>query len=448
MHSSSISGRRNDLSKSPSILFTPIIPVNSFHYKDNALYCENVLLREVAEEYGTPLYVYSKRQVVENFRAINVAFGESDHVVCYALKANSNPALLKILVEEGAGADVVSAGELYLALRAGFDPKKIAFAGVGKREDEIEYALREKIFSLNVESIPELRLISLAAVRLQATARISIRINPDIDAESHPYITTGLQSNKFGIEASKGLEIYKLAATLPNIEVIGVHVHIGSQITKTEPFIATAKFLAAFVSQLREAGIHCSHVDFGGGFGVQYFNAIQHEALPKEDEAHNALPAPQEIIAAVMPILQSTGCSIWLEPGRSVVANAGVLLTQVLYPKENGAKKFIIVDAGMNDLLRPSLYNAHHQIVPLMIETYEHEKVDVVGPICETGDFLARDRMLLRVRPQEYLAVMTAGAYGFVNTSHYNARLRPAEVLVNGDRVRVIRPRETLDQLL
>ncbi|MGB2870118.1 MAG: diaminopimelate decarboxylase [Bacteroidota bacterium] len=419
-----------------------------FKYKDNQFYCEDTLLKEIAEEYGTPLYVYSKNQIVENYRSINGAFGENDHVVCYALKANSNPAILKLLADEGAGADVVSSGELYLALRSGFSPDKIAFAGVGKREDEIEYALKENIHSLNVESVQELQAISRVANRLQAKARVSLRINPDISAESHPYITTGLQSNKFGIPAVKALETFRFAATLQSIEVVGVHVHIGSQITKVDPFVATAKYIADLVQKVRQEGIHLTHVDFGGGIGTRYFNAIQNEALPKEDATQDTIPTPADVVAAILPILTTTGCSLWLEPGRSMVADAGVLLTQVLYQKENGAKKFIVVDAGMNDLLRPSLYDAHHQIVPLIIDTYEHEKVDVVGPICESGDFLARERELCKVKQSDYLAVLTTGAYGFVNTSNYNARLRPAEILVNGDRIRVVRKRETYEDLI
>ncbi|MBI3587404.1 MAG: diaminopimelate decarboxylase [Ignavibacteriales bacterium] len=415
-------------------------------YQDNQLYCEDIPLHELVEEFDTPLYVYSKNQIVENFRALDTPLAGTNHVICYALKANSNVSLLKVLANEGAGADVVSAGELYLALKAGFSPEKIAFAGVGKREGEIEYALKEGIYSINVESTQELQLISLIAMRLHTKARISLRVNPDIDAESHPYITTGLRSNKFGISGDKALEAFRLAATLSSIEVIGVHTHIGSQITKVEPFVEAAKYVAGLVAKLREANILIHHIDFGGGFGVQYADAVRHEAVPVE-ENNSAIPALGDFVTAVLPILQPTGCSLWLEPGRSIVANAGILLTKVLYTKENGTKKFVVVDAGMNDLIRPSLYNAHHQIVPLKIETYEHEKVDIVGPICETGDFLARDRMLSKVKRNDGLAVMTTGAYGFVNTSNYNARLHPAEIMVNGEKVRVIRERQTLEQL-
>jgi diaminopimelate decarboxylase len=419
-----------------------------FFYKENQLLCEDIALREIAEEYDTPLYVYSRAQILDNYRAIDGAFGASDHVTCYALKANSNLSILKVLSEAGAGADVVSAGELFLALKAGFHPSKIAFAGVGKREDEIEYALKEHVFSINVESLQELQLISFVATRLNTTARVSIRVNPDIDAESHPYITTGLKQNKFGIESGKIFETFKAAASLPGITVHGIHTHIGSQITKVEPFVAAATFVVDSVSKLRAEGLQITHIDFGGGFGVPYVNALRNEALPAEEGPGDRIPTPEEYISNVLPVLQQAGCTIWVEPGRSIIADAGVLLTKILFTKENSNKKFFVVDAGMTELIRPSLYNAHHQIVPLTLDTYLHERVDVVGPICESGDFLARDRMLPKSKQHDYLAVMTAGAYGFVSSTNYNSRLRPAEVLVNGERVRVIRQRETLERLL
>jgi len=419
-----------------------------FYYQDGQLCCEQVPLRELAEEYGTPLYVYSKTQILDNFKAIDGAFGEADHATCYALKANSNPSILRILSEAGAGADVVSGGELYLALKAEFPPQKITFAGVGKREDEIEYALKENIFSLSVESVQELQLVSLVATRLNLTARISIRVNPDIDAESHPYITTGLRQNKFGIESSKIEETFKAAQSLPSLTVAGIHVHIGSQIEKVDPFVAAAQFVSEWVGKLRANGIAITHIDFGGGIGVPYANVIRNEALPVDELPENHIPSPDQFITAVLPTLQQTGCAVWVEPGRSIVADAGVLLTRVLYTKENSNRRFVVVDGGMTELLRPSLYGAYHQIVPLTIDTFVHEKVDVVGPICESGDFLARDRTMPRAKQQDILAVLTTGAYGFVSASNYNARLRPAEILVNSERVRVIRPRQTLDQLL
>jgi diaminopimelate decarboxylase len=421
--------------------------MNYVAYKENILYCEDIPLSELAEEYGTPLYVYSKNQIVENYRLLNSALGDISHLVCYALKANANHHILQLLAAEGAGADVVSAGELHLALKAGFSPDNIVFAGVGKREDEIEFALKQNIFSFNVESVPELHTISRAALRMGKKARISLRINPDIDAQSHPYITTGLQSSKFGIEASKAIEVYTYAATLSSLELVGIHTHIGSQITKVEPFVATANYIVGLIGKLREAGINLTHIDFGGGFGVQYTKAVSHEALPQEETPNNNVPTPTEFLAAILPILQTTGCSIWIEPGRSIVADAGVLITRIISVKENSIKKFVIVDGGMNDLLRPSLYQAYHQIVPLSINTYEYEKVDVVGPICESSDFFARDRLLAKSNAGDYLAVLTTGAYGFVLSSNYNGRLRPAEILVNGDRVRIIRPRQMMGEL-
>ena len=421
--------------------------MNYIAYKENILFCEDIPLSELAEEYGTPLYVYSKNQIIEKYRSFIGALGDVRDQVCYALKANANHYILKLLATEGAGSDVVSAGELYLALKAGFSPDKIVFAGMGKREDEIEFALKQNIFSFNVESISELHTISRAALRMGKKARISLRINPEIDAQSHPYITTGLRSSKFGIEASKAIEVYMYAATLSSLELVGIHTHIGSQITKVEPFVATANYIVGLVGKLREAGMNLTHIDFGGGFGVQYINAVSHEALPQEETSNSSVPNTAEFLAAVLPILQTTGCSIWLEPGRSIIADAGILITRVISIKENASKKFIIIDSGMNDLLRPCLYQAYHQIVPLSINTYETEKVDVVGPICESTDFFARDRLLAKSNAGDYLAVLTTGAYGFVLSSNYNGRPRPAEILVNGDRVRVIRPRQTMEEL-
>jgi diaminopimelate decarboxylase len=417
-------------------------------YREHELHCEQVPLRDLADEFGTPLYVYSKQTILDNYRSIDGALTGLPHVTSYALKANGNGTILRMLADEGAGADVVSVGELMMALKAGFPPERITFAGVGKREDEIEQALRVGIFSFNVESLQELQAISRLALREGCRARIALRVNPNIDAQSHPYISTGLREHKFGIDGERALEAYAYAAGLPSLDIAGVHCHIGSQIVKAEPFAAAALFLVELTRKLREQGTAVSHIDLGGGFGVRYVNALQHEAIPREATDGTTPLTPPDILAAVRPILQPAGCTIWLEPGRSVVATAGVLLTRVLYTKENGGKKFVIVDAGMNDLLRPSLYDAYHQIVPARIESYESETVDVVGPVCESGDFLARNRVLNKVKPQSVLAVLTAGAYGFVNASHYNGRPRPAEVLVSGDRVRVIRQRESLDQLM
>lgn len=419
-----------------------------FYYAEHQLMCEGVPVEEIAREFGTPLYLYSKQQLIDNYRSIDSAFAGVDHTTCYALKANSNLELLKILVAEGAGADAVSAGEIHQALQAGFSPSKITFAGVGKRDDEITYALNHDIFSFNVESVEELAVINEIAGKMNKQARIALRINPDIDASTHPYISTGLKANKFGIDISVAVETFQYAATLPNLIVEGVHTHIGSQILKLDPFMQTAKKVVGLVTELRSLGIPIRHIDFGGGYGVTYLNALKHPLLPME-EATSADEAPgnEEFIASVLPVLQSAGCHLVIEPGRSIVANTGILVTKTLYRKENGDKKFVIVDAGMNDLLRPSLYQAYHQIVPLTMNGGVHETVDVVGPVCETGDFFARNRSLPSVQRNDFLAILTAGAYGFSVASHYNARPRPAEVLVNGDKVRVIREREKVEDL-
>ena len=422
--------------------------MNHFYYKENILYCEESPVQEIAEEFGTPLYLYSKQQLLDNFRSIDGAFAGVEHVTCYALKANSNHSLLKLLAAEGAGADAVSSGEIYLALKAGFDPSMIVFAGVGKRNDEIEYALKNDIFSFNVESVQELDVINEIAGRLQTTARVALRINPDIDASTHPYISTGLKTNKFGIDISLAMQAFTRAASLPHVQVDGIHTHIGSQILKVDPYIQTANAIAKIVEELRSTGIIINHIDLGGGFGVTYKNALKHPSLPVEqatpaDEA----PSNDSFIASALEILKKTGCKFFIEPGRAIVANAGILVMKVLYTKENSIKKFVIVDAGMNDLLRPSLYSAYHQIVPLTINGAEIAAVDVVGPICESGDFFARERLLPAMQNGEYLAVLTAGAYAMVLSSNYNGRPRAAEVLVNGEKVRVVREREKIENL-
>ncbi len=419
-----------------------------FHYIENQLFCEDVRVQEIAEEFGTPIYIYSKNQLVENYRTIDGAFAGVDHVTCYALKANSNRELLKILSKEGAGADAVSSGEIYLAIKAGFHPSKITFAGVGKRDDEIEFALKQNIFSFNVESRQELVVLNEIAGRMNTKARIALRINPDIDASTHPYISTGLKTNKFGIDISFAMEAFAYAASLPNIIVDGIHTHIGSQILKIDPFVETAQTVSKLIGELRSNGINLHHIDFGGGFGVQYKNAITHPSLPVEETTQaDIAPSLDSFISSVLPILKNTGCKLVIEPGRAVIANTGILVTKILYHKDNGVKVFLIVDGGMNDLIRPSLYHAYHQIVPLTAAETEKEIVDVVGPVCETGDFFARERKMPMLGRGEYLAILTAGAYGIVNASHYNARLGLAEILVNGDKVRVIREREKLENL-
>lgn len=419
-----------------------------FTYKENQLYCEETPVQEIAEEFGTPLYLYSKQQLLYNFRSIDSAFAGVDHTTCYALKANSNLELLKLLVKEGAGADAVSAGEIYFALKAGFHPSKITFAGVGKQDDEIEYALKQDIFSFNIESIEELAVVNEIAGRSKKKARIALRINPDIDASTHPYISTGLKTNKFGIDINVAMETFKYASSLPNLHLDGIHTHIGSQILKLDPFIQTAQTVVKMVGELRSNGINIRHIDFGGGYGVTYKNAIKHPLLPVEQATSaDETPGNNAFITSVIPILKQADCKLVIEPGRSIVADTGILVTKVLYRKDNGVKKFVIVDAGMNDLIRPSLYQAYHQIVPLTLKDGEHETVDIVGPVCETGDFFARDRTMPFVQRGDFVAILTAGAYGFSVSSHYNARPSAAEVLVNGEKVRVIREREKIEEL-
>jgi diaminopimelate decarboxylase len=389
----------------------------------------------ISQRVGTPFYCYSSRTLANHFHAFDRAFDGVPHVICFAVKANPAMALLRLLGWEGAGADIVSGGELYRALRAGIDPGKIVYAGVGKRRDEIEYALKMDILMFNVESGEELLAIGRAAGAMRKRARIALRVNPDIDAKTHPYISTGLKKNKFGIALEQALEYYQMAKGLANVDVVGIHQHIGSQITEVQPFVDAIRKTTGFVKELRSAGIDIHYINIGGGLGITY-----------KDETP---PLPQDLADSIRPLLAECGCTIVMEPGRALVGNAGILVTAVLYHKESGAKKFMVVDAGMNDLIRPSLYEAYHDI-RTVIERPEAPQaaVDVVGPICESGDFLAKDRALPLVKQGELLAVMSAGAYGFSMSSNYNSRPRVAEVLVKGSEYFVIRERETYNDLV
>ena len=409
--------------------------MHDFQYKNGALYCEGVPVNAIVRQVGTPLYLYSSNTLANHYHAFDLAFADVPHVICFALKSNSNGSVLRVLGKEGSGADIVSGGELFRALRAGIDPKKIVYAGVGKRLDEIEYALKAGILMFNVESVEELLAIDRIAGEMRAKARIALRVNPNIDPKTHAYISTGLKENKFGIPIEQALECYQTAKALPNIEIAGVHQHIGSQITEIQPFIDALEKLVGFVKELRAAGMDITHINIGGGIGITY-----------NDETP---PLPKEVAAAIMPMLKASGCTIVMEPGRALVGNAGILVTRALYRKDSGGKKFLIVDAGMNDLIRPSLYDAYHKIKPLaepMAPT--RETYDVVGPICESGDFLAKDRDLPEIKPGEYLAVMGAGAYGFSMSSTYNSRPRAAEVLVKGNDYFIVRERETYGDLV
>lgn len=403
-------------------------------------------LRDVALSFGTPLYVYSKRSIVDHCRHIERAFEGHDHVTYYAVKANSNRNILKIIAQEGLGADVASKGELHLALSAGFPPQKITFSGVGKRDDEIAYALASDIAAFNVESVEELEVINSIAGNAGRMARILLRVNLDIDPGGHAYVTTSLKHTKFGIDSRHALDVLKWAQGQQHFEVRGIHSHIGSQITKVDTFMTAARALGDLVKTLRSSGIQIDDLDFGGGFGVQYRGYVRHEKIPVEQPEEVNLSA-STLVRNVLPLLKETGCRISIQPGRSIVAHAGVLLVRVLYRKETEGKVFVVVDGGMNDLIRPSLYQSHHQIVPLVVNGAATEIVDVVGPLCESGDFFALNRCLPRVQRGDYLGVMCTGAYGFVLSSNYNARLRPAEVLIDDATVTVIRERETVEDL-
>ncbi len=410
--------------------------------------CEGVPVTELAGKYGTPLYVYSVQEIVDCYRHIRTALEGIPYHIAYALKANANDALLRVLVREGSRADVVSIGELLLALRAGFSPSSITFAGVGKRDDEIECALENNIFSLVVESVQELDTISLIAQRRGAAAQIFLRVNPNIDAQTHPYISTGLTLNKFGISIEQAPSIFSYAASLPAIKVLGVHMHLGSQITKSEPYISGTRALVRLVQDLRSSGIDLKYIDIGGGFGVQYVDALRHPMLPVEEAEKTLVESASEILRAIKPVLASSGCTIIVEPGRYLVAESGILVTRVLYTKETKTKKFLIVDAAMTELIRPSLYHAYHQVVPVTLTDGPSEIVDVVGPVCESTDFIAKDRAMKPVSRGDYLAILTAGAYGYSLASNYNARLRPAEALVEGSTSRLVRRRERFEDII
>lgn len=404
------------------------------------LHCDGVALEHLAAEYGTPLYVYSGDSIVERYREFERAFAGTDHLIAYSVKANGNLSLLSLLAGEGAGADIVSGGELFRALRAGVPAERIVFSGVGKTEPELLAALEAGIYGFNVESEQELRTLSRLASERGMRAPIALRINPDIETETpHEYTRTGHRASKFGIPSEEALSLYREAAALPGIVVRGIAVHIGSQIDDLEPYRLALLHLLELIDTLRAEGIQLEYMDLGGGFGISY----------DADGVDRVEGRAAQIAALVTPHLRTLGLRLVLEPGRYLVGQAGVLLTRVLALKEMGGKTFVIVDAGMNDLLRPSHYAGYHHVEPVTSDTErESARVDVVGPVCETGDFLALDRELALPRPGELLAVRTVGAYGFTMTSQYNARPRPAEVLVEGGRPRLIRARETYEDLI
>ena len=406
-----------------------------FAYSHNDYYCEQVPLADLAHVTGTPAYVYSSQTILANYRAYDEAFGDLPHTVCYAVKANSSLAVLALLGKAGAGFDIVSGGELYRVLQAGGDPAKVVFSGVGKTAAEVEYALESGIHSFNCESEAELALIDAKAARLGKKAGFSIRVNPDVDAVTHPYISTGLSQHKFGIAIADAAGVYARSKQFKNLVAEGVSCHIGSQILDPSPILEAVDKVLVLAGALRAEGHPIRHLDLGGGLGVAYHDG-------------EVSPEIRSFVDALSSRLRASGLAAMIEPGRSIVGQAGVLLTRVLYRKKNGDKEFLIVDAAMNDLIRPALYRAHHEILPLRKNTLPPMKVDVVGPVCETGDFLARDREMANAMPGDYLAVCTAGAYGFVQSCNYNSRPRLPEILVEGDRWRVIRERETYADLV
>jgi diaminopimelate decarboxylase len=408
--------------------------MNYFIYKDNRLFAEDVAVDELAARLGTPLYIYSARTLRRHFRVLSEAFKGTDSLICFAMKALSNLSVLKLFADLGAGFDIVSVGELKRCLAASADPAKIVFSGVGKTDEEIEAALRAKILMINVESRPELQRISAIATRMGLKAPVSLRVNPDLDPGTHPHISTGHRDSKFGVPLSQIHEYYAEGRTLPNLDLAGLSTHIGSQITETGPFVEAGEKVAKIVAGLRAEGIALRYLDLGGGLGIPY-----------QEEP----PPPSEYSAALLGPLRNVGLKIIIEPGRVLVGNAGILVTKVLYLKETDVKRFIVVDGAMNDLIRPVLYEAYHDIRPVVRR--EGGKIitaDVVGPVCESGDFFARERDLPTVESGELLAVMSAGAYGFVMASNYNSRPRAAEVLVNGAEYHVVRERETFEDLI
>lgn len=427
--------------------------MHAFHYRDGKLYCEEVDLTLAAEKLGTPLYIYSTGTILDHYRRLDAALLPLPHLICYAVKANSNRAILRLLTEAGAGFDIVSRGELFRALKAGADPGKCTFAGVGKTYEEIDYALEHGVHSFNIESEGELDLINHTATAKSKRAPIALRINPDVAAETHAYISTGKSENKFGIALERAAPMYERASKMPGIAIRGVQMHIGSQITDAKPFAAAINKVAPLVRELKSKyGIEFFSI--GGGMGIIYRRALE-SGSGKWWHDHGGEPSAfsvRDYADAIVPPLLELGVRILVEPGRFLVGNAGVLLTRVLYLKATAQKKFAIVDAGMNDLIRPALYQSYHEIVPVgepsCSDGIKTEKIDVVGPVCESGDFFAQDRQMPELHSGDLLAVMSTGAYGFAMASNYNSRPLPAEAVVRGDRISLVRKRQTLEELI
>ena len=427
-----------------------------FHYRDGRFYCEDVDLADVARKFRTPLYVYSAGTILDHYHRLDAALAPLDHLICYAVKANSNRAIIKLLAEAGSGFDIVSRGELFRVLAASGDPAKCTFAGVGKSREEIKYALEQRVYSFNVESEAELEYIGRIARAKKARAPIALRVNPDIDPHTHKYVSTGSRENKFGIALDRIAAIYERAAEMRNIEIVGVQIHIGSQITEAEPFASAIKKVAPIVRELKSK-YDIKFFSIGGGMGIIYQHALESGSgkwWHAHDNEHSAFSV-RDYADAILPPLRELGVRILVEPGRFLVGNAGVLLTRVCYIKHTGDKKFVIVDAGMNDLIRPALYHSYHEIVPvkqpiasIRKSKNRTEKVDIVGPVCESGDFFALDREMPELHEGDLLAIMSAGAYGLTMASNYNSRPLAAEAMVRGDKFALIRQRQTLEDLV
>ena len=409
--------------------------MDDFNYKDNQLYCENVPLSEIAHAVGTPVYVYSHKTLVDHYKKLDKAFYSTDHLICYSVKSNSNLAVISALAREGSGFDIVSGGELFRVIRAGADPRKVVYAGVGKTAREIEYALNNNILFFTVESFPELEEVNAVAKKLNKIAKIAIRVNPDVDPKTHQYTSTGKAENKFGLDIESAFAAYSKALTLKNIKASALHMHIGSQIVDIKPYQEAIQKIIPFIERLKSIGVELEILDIGGGMGIIY----------KEEKPSSA----EEFANLVLPLIKNLRLKILIEPGRFIAGNAGVLLTKVLYIKANALKNFVIVDAGMNDLIRPSLYGAFHEIIPVKNSSNTGNVVsDVVGPICESGDFFAKDRKMPAVEPEDVLAIRSAGAYGFTMSSQYNSRPKATEVMVKGNQYHIVRKRETYEDLI
>ena len=419
--------------------------MTAFQYKRDVLHCEGIPLGRIAETVGTPVYVYSRRRLLDNLQAFESPLQNTDHLVCFAVKANANPSIVRLFAERGAGADTVSGGELRLAMMSGVPADRTLYSGAGKTDPEIELAVERGILALNVESFEELDVVQAIALRTGRTARVCIRVNPAVDPKTHPYIATGLRETKFGIPSERGLDACRKAAGMAGIRLVGVQCHIGSMILETSPFAESAAFLAGLIRSLLGEGIRLEFVDVGGGLGIDYTRIVDEGGVA--GTGRQTPPGPGKLFDAVFPSLKEFGLKLVFEPGRFLVADAAALVTSVAVTKTAGSRRFVVVDAGMNDLIRPSLYDAYHQIVPVRRKSGPMAHADVVGPICESSDFLAHDRPLPELKRGDLLAVTGAGAYGYSLASNYNGRPRAAEVLVHGERFEIIREREGLDVL-